>query len=136
MQVLVAVVESGSFTSAAAKLDLPKSSVSRRVTALEERLGIRLLQRTTRSVRLTTAGEVYFETATRLLRELEELETQQGGILEGDKRRQDGHRGLMPALWSPGQVLWWILESPWQPSAPAIRGAGRPRCWEPGVLAM
>lgn len=80
MQILVSVVECGSFTSAGQKLDLPKSSVSRRVTALEERLGIRLLHRTTRSVRLTTAGEVYFETATRLLRELSELETQVAGF--------------------------------------------------------
>lgn len=82
MQVLVSVVESGSFTAASRILDLPKSSVSRRVTALEERLGIRLLHRTTRSVRLTTAGEVYFQTALRLLRELDELETQVAGFSE------------------------------------------------------
>jgi len=82
MQVLVAVVESGSFTAASRQLDLPKSSVSRRVTSLEERLGIRLLHRTTRSVRLTTAGEVYFQTALRLLRELDELETLVAGFSE------------------------------------------------------
>lgn len=80
MQVLVTVVECGSFTAAAQTLDLPKSSVSRRVTAMEERLGIRLLHRTTRSIRLTTAGQVYFETATRLLRELSDLETQVSGF--------------------------------------------------------
>lgn len=82
MQVLLTVVECGSFTAAARTLDLPKSSVSRRVTSLEERLGIRLLQRTTRSVRLTTAGQVYFETASRLLRELDELETLVAGFSE------------------------------------------------------
>ncbi len=80
MQVLLTVVECGSFTAAAQALDLPKSSVSRRLTTLEERLGIRLLHRTTRSLRLTTAGEVYYETASRLLRELEELETTVGGF--------------------------------------------------------
>ncbi len=88
MQVLLKVVELGSFTAAAESLDLPKSSVSRRVTQLEERLGIRLLQRTTRSVRLTTAGEVYFETASRLLSELDELERQVAGF-------RDQPRGLL-----------------------------------------
>lgn len=80
MQVLATVVESGSFTAAARTLDMPKSSVSRRVTSLEERLGIRLLQRTTRSLRLTTAGELYYQTASRLLRELAELETLVSGF--------------------------------------------------------
>ena len=88
MQVLVTVVECGSFTAASRTLDLPKSSVSRRVTSLEERLGIRLLNRTTRSVRLTTAGEVYFQTASRLLRELDELETLVAGF-------SDEPRGLL-----------------------------------------
>lgn len=82
MQILVTVVECGSFTAAALTLDLPKSSVSRRLTSLEERLGIRLLHRTTRSLRLTTAGEMYYESASRLLRELEELETAVAGFSE------------------------------------------------------
>jgi DNA-binding transcriptional LysR family regulator len=56
---LVRVVELGSFTAAAAALGLPKSSVSRAVTRLEETLGVRLLQRTTRKLGLTEAGERY-----------------------------------------------------------------------------
>lgn len=85
MQILVAVVEAGSFTGAAKEVDLPKSSVSRRVSQLEDRLGIRLLQRTTRSVRLTSAGEVYFETAQRLLSEVADLETKVSGFSEEPK---------------------------------------------------
>lgn len=88
MQALATVVESGSFTAAARILDLPKSSLSRRVTALEDRLGVRLLQRTTRSLRLTTAGELYFESASRLLRELDELEMMVSGF-------NDEPRGLL-----------------------------------------
>jgi DNA-binding transcriptional LysR family regulator len=53
------VVEMGSFTGAAAALGLPKSSVSRAVARLEESLGVRLLQRTTRKLGLTEAGERY-----------------------------------------------------------------------------
>jgi len=57
----VRVVEDGSFTTAAQKLGLPKSSVSRRVTALERALRVRLLQRSTRKLVLTEAGRLYFE---------------------------------------------------------------------------
>ena len=59
----VRVVEDGSFTSAAQRLGLPKSSVSRRVTALERALRVRLLQRSTRKLVLTEAGRLYFERA-------------------------------------------------------------------------
>lgn len=75
MQILVKVVEAGSFTAAARELNLPKSSVSRKVTALERRLGVRLLHRTTRSLRLTAVGETYYERASRLLCELIDLES-------------------------------------------------------------
>ncbi|ARP97565.1 LysR family transcriptional regulator [Bordetella genomosp. 13] len=53
------VVEQGGFSAAARALDIPKSRLSRRISQLEERLGVRLLQRTTRRLRLTTAGERY-----------------------------------------------------------------------------
>jgi DNA-binding transcriptional LysR family regulator len=61
--VLAAVVESGSFTRAAASLALSASGVSRAVSRLEERLGIRLLDRTTRSLRLTDEGKRFYALA-------------------------------------------------------------------------
>jgi len=61
VSVFVSVVEAGSFTAAARSLALPKSSVSRRVKHLEDHLGVQLLQRTTRQLRLTDAGREYFE---------------------------------------------------------------------------
>lgn len=70
--VFVRVVEHGGFTAAAAALGVPKSTVSRSVKRLEEELGARLLQRTSRAVRLTEAGRGYFETASRALAGLEE----------------------------------------------------------------
>jgi DNA-binding transcriptional LysR family regulator len=54
------VVEQGSFAAAGRVLGLPKSRLSRRVAELETRLGVRLLQRTTRKLSLTEVGEVYF----------------------------------------------------------------------------
>ncbi len=53
------VVEHGGFSAAARALDIPKSRLSRRISQLEENLGVRLLQRTTRRLRLTSAGERY-----------------------------------------------------------------------------
>jgi len=54
------VVERGGFSAAARSLDIPKSRLSRHIAQLEERLNVRLLQRTTRRLRLTPAGERYF----------------------------------------------------------------------------
>ncbi len=68
------VVQGGSFTSAAKSLAMPKSTVSRKVSELEARVGARLLQRTTRSVRLTDVGRVYYEHCQRILTEIEEAE--------------------------------------------------------------
>lgn len=59
----VAVVDAGGFTAAARQLGLPKSTVSRHVAELEERLGIQLLLRTTRSVRPTDLGERFYDEA-------------------------------------------------------------------------
>ena len=56
----VRVMETGSFTAAAQELGLPKSSISRRVSALEAALRVRLLQRSTRKLVLTEAGRAYF----------------------------------------------------------------------------
>ena len=70
--VFVRVVELSSFTAAATQLGLPKSSVSRTVTRLEEQLGVRLLQRTTRTLHLTEAGQAYYERARLALTNLAE----------------------------------------------------------------
>lgn len=70
--VFVRVVEEGTFTAAAASLDLSKGAVSKYVSRLEESLGARLLNRTTRSLTLTEAGKDYYERAARALAELRE----------------------------------------------------------------
>jgi DNA-binding transcriptional LysR family regulator len=73
-QVFFNVVEANSFAGAAKRLETTPASVSRRVKALEQRLGVRLLQRTTRKLSLTDAGEHYFREGRRLLHELDDLE--------------------------------------------------------------
>src|SRR5262245_51520149 len=68
----VRVVEAGSFTAAAAALRLPTSSVSRAVARLEDELGARLLNRTTRKLSLTDAGRVFHERMQAVVSETEE----------------------------------------------------------------
>ncbi len=70
--IFVRVVEDGGFSAAARSLRLPKSSVSRAVSLLEEQLGARLLQRSTRRVSLTEAGTTFYEQASRGLAGVEE----------------------------------------------------------------
>ena len=89
LQAFVAVVEAGSFTAAADRLDTAKSAVSRRVSALEERLGVQLLRRTTRTLNLTDTGRSFYEHAARILADLEEAESaaqQEHGELRGTLR--------------------------------------------------
>lgn len=74
LRTFVAVVEAGSISAAADRLDLAKSGVSRRLADLETRLGTQLVRRTTRRQDLTDAGRTLYERAVRLLDELEEAE--------------------------------------------------------------
>jgi DNA-binding transcriptional LysR family regulator len=75
LQAFVAVVEAGTFTAAAERLNSAKSAVSRRVSALEERLGVQLLRRTTRTLNLTETGQSFYEHSARILADLEEAES-------------------------------------------------------------
>ncbi len=74
--VFARVVEAGSFTAAARLLGMPKTTVSRRVAALEREIGVRLLQRTTRSLNMTDAGRLYYEQSSRALRTIEDANRQ------------------------------------------------------------
>lgn len=86
MQVFVAVVEAGSITAAAERLDVAKSAISRRLTELETHLGVSLIQRTTRRLNLTESGRAYYERCVGILADVEEAEaevSQAHGALRG-----------------------------------------------------
>jgi len=74
LHVFAGVVEAGSFTRAGKRLGMPKSTVSARVAALEEHLGVRLLNRTTRKVSLTEAGADFYERCRGIVADVEEAE--------------------------------------------------------------
>ncbi|MGO4711661.1 LysR family transcriptional regulator [Bradyrhizobium sp. 2TAF24] len=87
MEAFVAVADLKGFAPAARKLRLSPSAVTRLVAALEERVGARLLQRTTRSVALTDIGEHYLARARRILADVEEAE----GAARAERTRPSGH---------------------------------------------
>ena len=79
MAAFVRVVDSNGFSAAAPMLGLSPSAVSKLITRLETRLGVRLLQRTTRALHLTQEGEVFYTAAKRIVGEIEALENQMVG---------------------------------------------------------
>ena len=88
LPIFVAVAEASSFSVAAAKLQIPKSSISRGIVNLEDALGVRLFHRTTRHVALSTAGVALFERSAQLLAALQasvsdlpELQEDPSGLL-------------------------------------------------------
>lgn len=87
MRAFVQVVESRSFTRAAQQLDLHKASVSQQILQLEQRLGVRLLERTTRSVAPTAEGRRYYRQACEILQQLDDAEAR----LRADSVAAAGH---------------------------------------------
>ena len=105
MAVFARVVEDRSFTQAADALGRSKSAVSKAVSQLEDRLGARLLNRTTRRLSLTEAGTAYYERAARILAEAAEadsavsaLQDEPRGTLRINAPMSFGQRHLAPAI--------------------------------------
>ena len=71
MKTFVAVIQENSFNQAATKLNTSAAEVSRRISALESELKVKLINRTTRKLTLTKLGEVYYEDCTRIIQEIE-----------------------------------------------------------------
>ena len=89
----VQVVETGGFSTAARRLNMSPTMASEHVQALEEQLGARLLHRTTRKVSLTEAGQAYYESAARILAELEEADRRIGALQSTPRGRLRLHVG-------------------------------------------
>lgn len=105
LRVFLCIAEEGSFSGAAHALSLSKSAVSKHVAALEDKLGVRLLNRTTRQVSLTEEGRIYLGRAARILEELEEAAAAVGsmkaepvGTLRVSVALSFGLRHVAPAL--------------------------------------
>jgi len=82
MEIFISVVDCGSFSQSARRLGISQPSVSRQINALEDYLGLRLLQRTTRRLSLTEAGEVYYEKVRQIQRDVEDATHSIAGFKE------------------------------------------------------
>src|SRR5512134_1377093 len=80
MRAFLRVVQAGGFSKAAARLDISPAMVTKHVNSLEERLGVRLLYRTTRQVSLTEAGAAYYEHCARIVADLDDAEAAVGAL--------------------------------------------------------
>lgn len=109
IRIFARVVETGSFTQASQSLSVPTATVSKWVRSLETHLGVKLLERTTRSVTVTTDGAAYYERTRHLLSELDDVEATLG-------RAQASPRGSL-RIDTGGAVASAILI----PALPAFR---------------
>jgi LysR family transcriptional regulator for bpeEF and oprC len=105
MEVLHWVVELGSFSRAADRLNMSKATVTAHIAAIENRVGVRVLNRTTRRLALTEDGAAYLEHARRVLADVEETEGMLGvgkrvprGVLRVDMPVALGRQYIVPAL--------------------------------------
>jgi len=107
LEVFVQVVNSGNFAKAAVALDINPSAISRRISQLEDQLGVRLFNRTTRSLSLTEVGERYFNRCLRILADLEEADREA-------KQHSEAPQGLLhiscSTLFAHSYLLQWIPE--------------------------
>ena len=109
MRVFTAVVDAGSFSGAADKLDISRGMATRYVAQLEAHLGARLLNRTTRKLSLTEAGDGYYQRATQVLSMIEEAETslvQEASVPRGTLRVNSSQAfGIRHLGWATTEYL-------------------------------
>src|SRR5262249_30591366 len=105
MLLFAAVVREGSFTAAARKLGVTKQTTSERISNLEESLGVRLLERTTRRLRLTDSGAGYYDRCAAIAAQIDEansevqqLQAEPVGLLRVSSPTLYGRRYLAPVV--------------------------------------
>jgi DNA-binding transcriptional LysR family regulator len=106
----VRAVAAGSFSAAARELGLSPSALSKLVTRLEERLGVQLLNRTTRRLALTPEGEAFFVRSQRILAEMEEAEQEAAGFRDRPRGVLRMHTGVAFGLHQLTRALPEFLE--------------------------
>ena len=104
-RIFVNVVDKGSFSSAARQMKIPVSTVSRRVAELESSLNVRLLERSTRKLRLTEAGATLHEFVSRGVEEMD------AGLLALAEREQDLRGRLRLSMPPSFEPMWTLLDN-------------------------
>lgn len=107
MAVFIEVTDAGSFSAAARRLELSQPSVSRQINTLESVLGVRLLQRTTRRISLTEAGEIYY----RRCREIQRQVLEAGNSVSAFRESPSGLLRIgLPIGWTEIRIVPWLSE--------------------------
>ncbi|OCX76689.1 hypothetical protein BAE47_07015 [Acidithiobacillus thiooxidans] len=114
IEVFVKVVQAGSLSNAARLLNMPKTTVSAKLAALEKRLGASLIYRTTRKLHVTEAGEKYFHHCANAVREMELGEA----ALQSSQGTPTGLLKVTAPVDCHGSAIWrhcrvTIMEPPW-----------------------
>ncbi len=112
-RIFASVVQKGSLSAASAQLNIPVATVSRRISELEQSLGVRLLERSTRQLRLTEAGATLFEFVARGVDEFN------AGLLALQDRENE-LRGRLNISLPPNFQPWWKLLSDFQRKYPNV----------------
>ena len=136
MQLFICVVNSGSITSAANHLEMPKSTLSRRLRHLEECLGARLLERTTRRIQLTETGSEFYERCEQIL---EQVEAARMDVIA----KQDAPVGKL-SIYAPSEFSQYKLQGfagEFAQAYPGLKiefvsGAGKPHMLEDNIDVM
>ncbi|SHO67278.1 transcriptional regulator, LysR family [Pseudoxanthobacter soli DSM 19599] len=110
MSVFVRVVEAGSFSDAARQLHMTPSTVSKLVARIEQRLGTRLIDRSTRRLSLTEAGRLYYERSSQFLVQLDEIE----GLLARDAHAASGTVRVNASVAFGGRLIEPLLPAFWR----------------------
>lgn len=103
--IFVAVVQQGGFSHAAKHLGLSNGLISRRITQLEEKLGVTLIKRTTRQLHLTPEGELFWEHAQRIQQELDSALT----LIQSLSQKPTGHIRISAPIYFGRRYLMPIL---------------------------
>ena len=132
MEAFVVVVDTGSFSAAARRLNVGQPAVSKTVAQLEERLGVKLLVRTTRGLTATEAGLNYYDRARRMIEEVDEAELAARGAGSGLTGRLRicgavtfARIHLMPVIRNLKWKSFWTIET----STSFKRGSMSPSAW-------
>lgn len=113
VNMFVSVIDAGSFSGAAKKTGIPVATVSRRISELEKQLGVRLMERSTRHLRLTQAGEILYEYADRGLQELNAAKL-------AIENRETELKGTLRLSLPPNFEPWWLLIQGFQDQYPNV----------------
>lgn len=105
MMLFIALIDAGSFTLAAERLNIPKANLSRKISRLEQRLGVTLLERTTRSQKVTEAGKLYLTHCRRIHQEVDLAEASIAQILD----KVEGHLRISTSVGLGHEILKPVL---------------------------